>query len=108
MENNSEQRKRYAEPFKHAAVHFFHHSGKGLEEAAAELGLRPSELRNWRRRYSVALGAKSPEPLNPVTQLRAENQALRDEIRHLKVQWDVLKATLGIISNSVSARQNLE
>jgi transposase-like protein len=108
MENTSEQRKRYEEPFKHAAVHFYQTSGKGLEEAAAELGLRPAELRNWRRKYAPTLHAKSAKPSTPVAQLQAENQALRDEILHLKVQWDVLKATLGILSTSVCPRQNAE
>jgi transposase-like protein len=108
MDTTTEQRKRYDEPFKHAAVHFFQNSGKGLEEAAAELGLRPAELRNWRRKYAPVLEAKTAKPLNPVDRLQAENQALRAEILHLKVQWDVLKATLGILSTSVSSRQSAD
>lgn len=106
MEITTAQRKQYDEPFKRAAVHFLHNSAKDLETAAAELGLRTADLRNWQRKYAPAPRSKTAKPLNPADQLRAENQALRDEILHLRVQWDVLKATLGILSTSVCARPN--
>jgi transposase-like protein len=99
MERNLEQRKDYDEPFQQAAAHFFHHSGRSLEEVSTELGLSAADLRTWKRKYPPAPPQKTTaKPLNPVSQLRAENQALRDEILHLKVQWDVLKTTLGILS----------
>ena len=99
MERDIEQRNHYDEPFKQAAAHFFHHSGRSLDEVSAELGLSPADLRTWRRKYPPASPQKTARPLNHVSQLRAENQALRDEILHLKVQWDVLKTTLGILSS---------
>lgn len=107
MEANTEQRKQYDEPFKHAAVHFFHNSGKSLEDVAAELGLKPTALRSWKRKYPPVIEPKAAKPpLRGVAQLRAENKALRDEIARLKVQWDVLKTTLGIISTTVCTREN--
>jgi hypothetical protein len=33
-----------------------------------------------------------------MAQLRAENEALRNQIVHLQVQWDILKTTLGVLS----------
>ncbi len=106
MQTDYEQRKRYEEPFKYAAVHFCHNSGKGVEQAAAELGLRPADLRSWKRKYSSDLRPRAVTPANPLDKLQAENQALRDEIRHLKVQWDVLKTTLGILSDPPRSRQD--
>ncbi len=106
MERNLEQRKQYDEPFKQAAAHFFHHSGRSLEEVSTELGLAAADLRTWKRKYPPPPAQKTAaKPLNPVSQLRAENQALRDEIVHLKVQWEVLKTTLGILSASASPKE---
>ena len=106
MERNLEQRRQYDEPFKQAAAHFFHHSGRSLEEVSTELGLSPADLRTWKRKYPVTPPQKTAaRPLSHVSQLRAENQALRDEILHLKVQWDVLKTTLGILSAGRSSEQ---
>jgi transposase-like protein len=106
MERNLEQRDhQYDEPFKQAAAHFFHHSGRSLEEVSAELGLSPADLRIWKRKYppapplQTALPQQAAKPLNSVSHLQAENQALRDEILRLKVQWDVLKTTLGVLSS---------
>ncbi|MGD0410765.1 MAG: transposase [Verrucomicrobiota bacterium] len=123
MEHNLEQRHQYDEPFKQAAAHFFHYSGRSLEEVSAELGLSPADLRTWKRKYPpappqpitlaqsiplpqpAALAQEAAGPSDHVSQLRAENQALRDEILHLKVQWDVLKTTLGILSAGPGPKQ---
>ena len=104
MERNLDQGKTYEEPFKHAAVQFIRQSGKSVEEVSAELGLSVAELRQWKKKYPAA-AAKSVKRLDPVSQLQAENQALRQEILHLKVQWDVLKTTLGILSTSVCQKE---
>ena len=105
MESNFEQRKNYEEPFKMAAVQFLRQSGKTVEEVSAELGLSASELRAWKKKFPIS-SAKSVNSLDPVSRLQAENQALRNEILHLKVQWDVLKTTLGILSTSVCQKEN--
>jgi transposase-like protein len=106
MQRDIEQRNQYDEPFKQAAAHFFHHSGRSLEEVSAELGLCPADLRTWKRKYRPASPQKAARPLDHVSQLRAENQALRAEILNMKVQWDVLKTTLGILSGGDRRREN--
>ena len=61
--------------------------------------IKPGGPADLEAEISGSPGAKGrARPLDPVSQLRAENQALRDEILHLKVQWEVLKTTLGILS----------
>jgi len=99
MQRDIEQRTQYDEPFKQAAAHFLYHSGRSLEEVSTELGLSPGDLRTWKRKYPPAQPQKSSEPSSHVSQLRAENQALRDELLHLRTQWDVLKTTLGILTS---------
>jgi transposase-like protein len=106
MERDIEQRQQYDEPFKQAAAHFLHLSGRSLEDVSAELGLRPAELRTWKRKYPAAPAHKAAGPVSHLSQLRAENQALRDEILQLKVQWDVLKTTLGVLSATAPPKRN--
>jgi len=106
MEPNLEQSKHYDEPFKQAAVEFFHKSGKTLDEVAAELGLSVADLRHWKKKYSPSSSPKPGKALSNVAQLKAENAALRNEVLHLKVQWDILKTTLGILSTTIGSREN--
>lgn len=106
MERNAEQRHQYDKPFQYAAVQFLHDSGRSLEEVSAELGLNPADLRSWKRKYPPVAAQKIAKPLNHLGRLQAENKALRDELCHLKVQWDVLKTTLGILSTSVCQKEN--
>ena len=40
-----------------------------------------------------------------MARLRAENEALRNQIVSLQVQWDVLKTTLGVLSTTVCSRE---
>jgi len=108
MEANTQEHKQYNEQFKHAAVQFFQCSGKGLEEVATELGLNPADLRHWKRKYPCLPQEQPAKPLGTLAKLRAENKALRDEIVNLKVQWDVLKTTLGILSTNVCPRESLK
>jgi transposase-like protein len=106
MQRNLEQNGPYNEPFKQAAAHYFHHSARSVEEVSVELGLNPVDLRTWKRRYPAPPPQQAgPKPLDSVSQLRAENQALRDEILHLKVEWEVLKTTLGILSAGAQSKE---
>ncbi len=105
MAHNAE-RKQYDEPFKQAAVDFLHKSGKTLDEVATELNLSANDLKNWRKRYSSVHLQKTGKAGSNVAQLKAENEALRSEVLHLKVQWDILKTTLGVLSTTIGSREN--
>lgn len=88
-----EPRKRFNKNFKQEAVEHWRHSGKSGAEIAAELGIRANNLYNW---------AKQIEPKNTISakpsELAAEIATLRRENERLRQQRDILKKTLGILS----------
>lgn len=106
MERDTNERRQYDEPFKQAATHFLSLSGRSVEEVSTELGLKATDLRNWKRKYPAEVSEKIVSPPTPISRLQAENKALRDEILRLRVQWDILKTTLGILSASTQAKGN--
>jgi transposase-like protein len=102
LPKNGHQRQ-YEETFKQAAVEFLSKNGTSVEVAAAELGIDPSDLKTWQRKLNAR--SKPVKTLNGLAQLRAENEALRNQITHLQVQWDILKTTLGVLSTTVCSRE---
>jgi transposase-like protein len=92
----------YEETFKLAAIEFMDANGRNVEVAAAELGVDPTDLRTWKRKLAVR--SKSVKALSGMAQLRAENEALRNQVVQLQVQWDILKSTLGVLSTTVCSR----
>ena len=57
----------------------------------AELGINDKQLYTWRQKLEAA-------PSRPVAELERENLALQREVRMLRQQQEVLKKTLGILS----------
>jgi transposase-like protein len=101
MPNNNEPRRQYDESFKRAAVEYLQKTGSTVEGAAAELGIPSAELRSWNKK--TALQQRPAKNLTGVARLKAENEALRNEVLHLQVQWDILKTTLGVLSTTVGS-----
>jgi transposase-like protein len=95
--------RQFEETFKLAAVEFLDMNGSSIEVAAAELGVNPTDLRNWKRK--LCAHHHSVKTLTGMAQLRAENEALRNQIVHLQVQWDILKTTLGVLTTTVCSRE---
>ena len=93
-------RKRFNKHFKDEALELWRQSGKSGAEIAEELGIRANNLYNWaKQRESVAPASSNS------SDLAAENLALRRENERLRQQRDILKKTLGILSeppNSVT------
>ena len=85
------QTKRYDEAFKRQAVENWIRSGKTGPPMARELGLSYPSLKEWKRRYQ---GDATPERAD----LAAENRALKAELARVREQRDILKKTLGILS----------
>lgn len=85
------QSKRYDEAFKRQAVEHWIQSGKPGTQIAAELGVSYPSLKDWKRHY---WGEAMPGGAD----LAAENRALKAELARVREQRDILKKTLGILS----------
>ena len=84
-------RRRYSEQFKADAVQLVEEQGYGVSEAARRLGVDRSCLDRWRReRRGQAEGEKRS---GAADERDAELRALRDEVRKLRMERDILKAT---------------
>ena len=88
-------RRKFDTAFKLEAVRNWQASGKSAAVVAKELGLAESRLFAWRKL------------LPPVAaDLQAELEVARREIRHLREQRDILKKTLGILSEPPASAMN--
>jgi transposase-like protein len=97
-ENSSPQGyKRYDENFRRSAVELWLQGGKSLHQIARELGVSDQSLKKWKKQLA-ALPATGPGQRS-VQQLEEENRRLQREVQHLARQRDILKKTLGILSD---------
>ena len=83
--------KRYDETFKQQAVEHWLKSDQPGTQVASELGISYPSLKEWKRRY---VGDATPARAD----LEAENRALKAELARVREQRDILKKTLGILS----------
>jgi len=88
----------YSDEYKQQALELWRQSGRSAAKMAAELGIRPALLYKWStdarqtQAGQVARGARSLE------ELEAEVSRLREENAKLLEQREVLKKSLGILS----------
>jgi transposase len=94
------QAKRYDEAFKRQAVEHWIQSGKVGTQIARELGVSYPCLKDWKRRYT---GEAAPVRAD----LQAENRALKAELARVREQRDILKKTLGILSEASPSASNV-
>jgi len=84
--------------FKRSVVEHWKTSGKTAVEVAKEFGIHPWNLRDWYRQLGYAPKAvDEPVPESP-QEMRREIQQLRKELARTIQQREILKKTLGIIS----------
>lgn len=89
------RKKRYDQNFKRAAVELWLAGGKSAKVAAAELGINAQTLKIWKQQLDVV----PPKGTAPTfAQLQAENLRLRRELTGALRRCDILKKTLGILS----------
>jgi transposase-like protein len=101
-------RKKFDKAFKQRAVELWLKSGKSATEVAAELGIDPQRLGAWKPRFGPPPpgGEGGGGPKRNAEQLEVENTSLRREIDHLRQQRDILKKTLGILSEAPTSALN--
>jgi transposase len=91
--------KHYDDAFKHQAVENWLRSGRPGTQIARELGVSYPTLKDWKRRY---YGDATPLRAD----LEAENRALKAELQRVREQRDILKKTLGILSEPPKTATN--
>ena len=94
-------RRKFDETFKRETLNHWLTSGKSAEIVGQEFGITPSRLYAWRKRFAPeAAGRKATPGANPGSceELQAQLEESRRENRHLREQRDILKKTLGILS----------
>jgi transposase len=97
----NEPRRKFDETFKREAVSHWLASGKPASIIAKELGVDPNLLYNWKQRFAPAAdGGRAAAGAKPATLVEAQArlEAAEREIARLREQRDILKKTLGIIS----------
>jgi transposase len=93
-------RKKYTEEFKGSVVDHWQTSGKTAAQIAQEFGVNLWNLRDWKRQYGPsAKPVDAPIPRSP-QEMSREIQQLRRELARMTMQRDILKKTMGILSES--------
>ena len=90
----------YTDEYKQQALELWRASGRSAAKVAAELGIRPPLLYRWARteRPAANSGPAGQRRLRSVEELEAEIRRLREENAKLLEQREVLKKSLGILS----------
>jgi transposase len=91
----------YSEEYKEEALELWRASGRSAAKVAAELGIRPPLLYRWAHAERVPKASKAAgKPKRSLEELEAENRRLRQENAKLLEQREVLKKSLGILSEA--------
>jgi len=89
----------YTEEYKREALQLWRASGRSAAKVAAELGIRPPLLYRWAHlERQPDTTKKESKPGRSVAELEAEIRRLRAENAKLLEQREVLKKSLGILS----------
>lgn len=100
-ETSIKSRRKFDEAFKREAVQNWLASGKSAGVIGKELGLQANRLYAWRECFAPAdAGGRAAAGAKPgsVADLQSQLDAALRENRHLREQRDILKKTLGILS----------
>jgi transposase-like protein len=102
MQQTSVQvRRKFDDTFKREAVQHWVQSGKSAEVIAQELGVQANRLYAWKQGFAPAVApppATAGAKPGSVADLQGRLDAALRENRHLREQRDILKKTLGILS----------
>src|SRR5919199_1548707 len=93
------KRRRFAAEFKAEAVKRLLEGGKGLSEAATELGVSPGQLSGWRNEH---LAAGSAEALAARKAEQAELQRLERENKRLEEEVEILRKAAAFFARGIA------
>jgi transposase len=93
------RRRKFDAAFKREAVALWLSSGKSAREIGEELGLTERHLHSWHNQYAPATPTQRGAMEEELAALRRENVLLRQ-------QRDILKKTLGILSEPPNSATN--
>jgi transposase len=88
----------YSEQYRQEALELWRNSGRSAAKVAAELGIRAPLLYRWARRERAPEASVPGRPRRVLEELETENRHLRAENTKLLEQREVLKKSLGILS----------
>src|SRR5580692_377727 len=94
-------RPKYDEAFKRESVQHWIQSGKSAGVIAQELGVKAHSLYSWKQDFAPAVaGGAATAGAKPgsLADVQGQLDAALRENRHLREQRDILKKTLGILS----------
>lgn len=80
-------RRTYTREFKLSAVGLVQQQGYTVVQAAKSLGVDPASLRGWLKQFP----ADGPPPPDSAGATHAELRRLREEVRRLTMERDILK-----------------
>ena len=89
-------RRSFDEAFKRRAVALIE-SGRAVAQLSRELEVSPFSLYEWKRKFGQPVQVPAPPPAN-LAELQEENRSLKAEVERLRQREEILKKTLGILS----------
>ena len=97
----AEKRKTYTAEFTREAVRLVTEQRYGVAETARNLGINVKMLRRWKQEYTTHTSAAFPGN-GHVTPEQAELRQLRDEVKRLRMERDILKKAIRFFINEPS------
>src|SRR3954449_11124096 len=96
------KRRRFAAEFKAEAVKRLLEGGKGLSEAATELGVSPGQLSGWRNEHLAAGSAEALAARKAERAERAETQRLKREVKRLEEEVEILRKAAAFFARGIA------
>jgi len=100
MSRPSGHKPRHSEEYKQQAVERWQNSGRSAAKVGAELGLRPALLFRWAKAQRDRKTGQAARGARGLEEIEAENVRLRAENAELLEQREILKKSLGILSET--------
>ena len=91
---------RYSEEYRQQAVARWKSSGRSAAEIGAELDIRPALIFRWAKAQRDRKAGQAARPARSLEEIEAENARLREENAKLIEQREILKKSLGILSET--------